>query len=147
MACRRGAVFPRCRRIFTELTARPRVHADMIGPWVRMLVDFLIPLPREAWTEMTWRGSPPFVVGDWMPVSARMCFEDRELVVRQREDFFLQKWPNVFAARGTGRLLRPLDYAVEVPHEIKRGGASVPSVFFRRARRLIGRARFRHANP
>jgi hypothetical protein len=137
--------FPALPSDLSTLTARPRVHADMIGPWVRTLLDFLVPLPRAAWTEMTWRGSPPFTP-EWMPVAERICFEDRHLLTEQGEDFFLRRWPNVFSSRGSGWLRRPLDYALEVPHELQRGGASRQTVFFRRARRLINRARFRDPN-
>ena len=136
--------FPTLPADLTTLTARPRVHADIIGPWVRTLLDFLVPLPRVAWNEMTWRGSPPFSNNNWMPVEARMCFEDRELLKQQGEDFFLRRWPKVFGTRGSGWLRRPLDYALEVPHELQRGGASRQTVVLRGARRLINRARFRN---
>jgi hypothetical protein len=137
--------FPALPADLSKLTARPRVHADMIGPWVRMLLDFLVPLPRAAWTGMTWRGSPPFSDGDWMSVGERICFEDRELLKQQGEDYFLRKWPGVFDTRGSGWLRRPLDYALEVPQELKRGGASRQTVLLRRARRLINRKRFRES--
>ncbi|HEY1784056.1 MAG TPA: hypothetical protein VGG30_00860 [Pirellulales bacterium] len=135
--------FPTLPPDLTAKSARPRVHADMIGPWVRTLLDFLVPLPRAAWNGMTWRGSPPFSDGNWMPVAERMCFEDRELLKQQGEDFFLRRWPSVFGTRGSGWLRRPLDYALEVPQEMKQGGASRQTVLMRRARRLINRRRFR----
>ena len=126
--------------------AWPRVHAGIIGPWLRTLHDFLIPMPREVWLRMTWRGSPP--LADWgesagMSTSDRWFFEDRDLLEREAEDLFLRKWPNVFTSRGSGWLQRPLDYAIEIPHELKRGRASMATVLVRRTRRQINKLRFR----
>ena len=125
--------------------ARPRIHAGTIGPWVRTLLDFLIPMPREVWNQFTWRGSPPFA--DWYDVSEdRLWFEDRARLAPQEEDFFLRKWPKIFTTRGSGRLQRPLDYALEVPGEINRGGANWRSVQVRRVRRMLNKLRFRGSN-
>ena len=95
-------------------TARPRIHPDVIGPWVQTLLDFIIPMPRDVWFQMTWRGSPPFA--QWAERSGlsdqfRLWFEDRDLLAQRREDFFLRKWPNLFGTVGTGWLQRRLDYA------------------------------------
>jgi len=127
-------------------TARPRVHSGIIEPWVRTLRDFLIPMPREVWLRMTWRGSPPFA--EWgestgLVASHRWFFEDRDLFTRQGEEVFLRKWPNVFTSRGSGWLQRPLDYAIEIPHELKRGRASMATRLLRRTRRMINKVRFR----
>ena len=104
-------------------TADSRRHDRPLGGGT--LQDFLIPMPRAVWSGITWRGSPPFnSTPQWMPVSMRTCFEDRELLKQQGEDFFLQRWPKVFTTRGAARALRPLDYALEVPREIQRGRAS-----------------------
>ncbi len=127
-------------------TARPRIHPDVIGPWVSTLLDFLVPMPREIWLQMTWRGSPPFVEwaeGSGLSDQYRLWFEDRDRIAQEREDFFLRKWPDLFGAQGIGWLQRQLDYALEVPGEIRRGGANWRSVSIRRARRLINRRRFR----
>ncbi|HTU23971.1 MAG TPA: hypothetical protein VMF30_01150 [Pirellulales bacterium] len=125
-------------------TARPRIHADAIGPWVRVLTDFLVPLPQAVWTGMTWRGSPPFTP-DWMPVAHRICFEDREAILKDGEDFFLRRWPNIFDTRGSGRLRRPLDYCLEIPREIRGGGTNRLLGSYRRMRRLVNRMRIRRA--
>lgn len=110
-----------------------------------MLLDYMIPMPREIWNAMTWRGSPPFAEwGDWSGLAAehRVMFEHRDRLLSQREDFFIERWPKLFGACGLGWLQRRLDYALEVPGEVARGGATKFSVSYRRARRVINRRRF-----
>ncbi len=51
--------FPTMPTNLWNLTARPRINADVIGPWVSTLLDFLCPMPRDFFMKMTWRGSPP----------------------------------------------------------------------------------------
>jgi hypothetical protein len=127
-------------------TAQPRIHPGTIGPWVDTLLDFIVPMPREVWLQMTWRGSPPF--GQWADWSGlneqfRLYFDHREELARRREDFFLQRWPKLFGTLGTGCVQRHLDYALEVPEEIRLGGATRRTVLMRRARRAVNRFRFR----
>lgn len=120
---------------------RPRIHVRLIDDWIRTLVDFLVPMPREVWHRTTWRGSPPFA--EWYPAGPdRLWFEDRERLQRKGVELFLQKWPNTFSVCGSGSLSRPLDYALEVPHEIKLGRATCRTAAFRRARRIVNRVRF-----
>lgn len=121
--------------------AWPRVGADIIDPWVQTLLNHLVPMPHEVWKGMTWRGSAPFA--EWYPeLSDRLWFEDRERLQREGADLFLQKWPKVFSTRGGGLLRHALDYATEVPREIRQGRATRATVLARKARRFINRRRF-----
>jgi hypothetical protein len=120
----------------------PRVDARMITPWVQTLLDFVVPLPHEAWLQTTWRGSPPFA--DWYREdTGRIWFEDRDALQRDREEFFLRRWPHVFRERRYGFGIRPFDYALEVPFEIAHGRANTATRSLRRVRRLLNRRRFR----
>ena len=141
--------FPTMPSNLWKLTARPRINAGVIGPWVSTLLDFLVPMPRDFFMKMTWRGSSP--LADWWHKGREsggrdgLFFDDRDLLMREREDLFLREWPRVFGTRGFGLLCRPLDYALEVPHEMKRGASSSRTVLARRGRRLINRARFQYS--
>ncbi len=130
-------------------TAWPRIHPGTIGPWVDTLLKFIVPMRREVWLQMTWRGSPPFA--EWASWSGlndqnRLFFDHYEKLKRDREDFFLRRWPKLFGERGSGWLQRRLDYALEVPEEMRLGKATRRTVFMRRARRWINRRRFRSPN-
>ena len=99
-------------------TARPRIHPGTIGPWVDTVLDFIVPMPREVWLQMTWRGSPPFAQwADWsgLDTDFRLYFDHREELARRREDFFLRALAQ--AVRYPGHGLRA------TPPRLRPGGA------------------------